>query len=559
MSTSTPVCASCQQTFSITAADRAFLEKLSPVIGGKKFALPEPMLCPDCRQMKRQAMANQLHLFKNTCGLTGKSIISNFHPDSGYTVYSHEAWWGDSWDPLRNGKDFDFNRPFFEQFQELQKTSTYPCLATAYQYDENSEYTNYSGKNKNCYLIFDSDENRDCYYSYSLNGCCDCTDCHRVRRSELLAHCIDCVQCYNSAYLQDCQNCSDSVFLKSCVGCKNCIFCANLKNKEYFVENKQVTPEQFAAIKASLSSRQTINAAREHFEKFVLGLPHKSMHGFQTENCTGDYLVNCKDARDCFDGEDLWDCRYAYQTPLPLKDSMDTEQSGEGERMYQTSNCVYNTYDVYFSASCWPCRFTYYSTYCFSIEHCFGCCGLKHKKYCILNKQYTKEEYETLVPKIVEHMQKSGEWGHFFPSSLCIFPYNETLAADYYPLTKKEATAQGYLWRDEKKEDYQPATFTPPDAIAGVPDAVINEKLACSTCRKNYKITAQELSLLQKKSLPLPTECFLCRHRARLRSRNPRKLWQRTCGKCKVAIETSYAPDRPETVYCEQCYLETVY
>jgi len=31
-------------------------------------------------------------------------------------------------------------------------------------------------------------------------------------------------------------------------------------------------------------------------------------------------------------------------------------------------------------------------------------------KYCILNKQYSKEEYEELVPKIIEHMQKTGEW-----------------------------------------------------------------------------------------------------------------------------------------------------
>jgi hypothetical protein len=44
------------------------------------------------------------------------------------------------------------------------------------------------------------------------------------------------------------------------------------------------------------------------------------------------------------------------------------------------------------------------------------------KEYCILNKQYTKEEYEILVPKIIEHMKtfpsphgrgargEGGEW-----------------------------------------------------------------------------------------------------------------------------------------------------
>jgi hypothetical protein len=36
--------------------------------------------------------------------------------------------------------------------------------------------------------------------------------------------------------------------------------------------------------------------------------------------------------------------------------------------------------------------------------------GLHDKSYCILNKQYTKEEYEELVPKIIEKMMKDDEW-----------------------------------------------------------------------------------------------------------------------------------------------------
>jgi hypothetical protein len=29
--------------------------------------------------------------------------------------------------------------------------------------------------------------------------------------------------------------------------------------------------------------------------------------------------------------------------------------------------------------------------------------------------------------------------------------------------------------------------------------------------------------------------------------------------KCEVEFETSYAPDRPEIVYCEKCYQQEVY
>ena len=71
-------------------------------------------------------------------------------------------------------------------------------------------------------------------------------------------------------------------------------------------------------------------------------------------------------------------------------------------------------------------------------NNCFGCVGLNHKQYCILNKQYTREEYEELVPRIIEHMMKTGEWGEFFPSSLSPFGYNETVAQEYFPLSRKE-------------------------------------------------------------------------------------------------------------------------
>jgi hypothetical protein len=40
-------------------------------------------------------------------------------------------------------------------------------------------------------------------------------------------------------------------------------------------------------------------------------------------------------------------------------------------------------------------------------------------------------------------MQKTGEWGMFFDSSMSPFPYNDTVANDYYPpavIQTKEGT-----------------------------------------------------------------------------------------------------------------------
>jgi hypothetical protein len=56
------------------------------------------------------------------------------------------------------------------------------------------------------------------------------------------------------------------------------------------------------------------------------------------------------------------------------------------------------------------CNDCYYCQQIISCQNCFGCEGLQHKQFCILNKQYTKEEYDRLVPQIIEKMKADGEW-----------------------------------------------------------------------------------------------------------------------------------------------------
>ncbi len=191
------------------------------------------------------------------------------------------------------------------------------------------------------------------------------------------------------------------------------------------------------------------------------------------------------------------------------------------------------------------------------------------------NKQYTKEEYEKLVPKIIEHMKKTplrspsgsyegqaGEWGEFFPTTMSPFAYNETMAQDYFPLTPNEATGRGFRW----KQDAEGTTGREsirwervPQNIQDVEDAITEEILACETCKRNFRIIPQELTFYREQGLPLPRSCYNCRNLKRLSMRNPRKLWNRSCAKCSKEIQTTFAPGRPEVVYCEECYLKEVY
>ena len=188
---------------------------------------------------------------------------------------------------------------------------------------------------------------------------------------------------------------------------------------------------------------------------------------------------------------------------------------------------------------------------------------MKGSSYCILNKQYSKEEYERIVPKIIEHMKLTNEWGNFFPINSSLFGYNKTYAQLYFPLSREEVLAKGWKW-----DDYEPVLPSVektiqanqlPDNTKEVPDEIINWAILCEKTGRPFKIQPLELRLLQKMNVPVPRLHPDQRHKDRFALRNPRKLQKRHCGKCGEEIQTTYPPNRPEIVYCETCYLQTVY
>ncbi|TSC59469.1 MAG: Uncharacterized protein Greene041662_445, partial [Candidatus Peregrinibacteria bacterium Greene0416_62] len=144
------VCTHCSAPFEITQADLDFYARVSPEIAGKRYDIPAPKLCPDCRQQRRLAWRNERHLYHQKCELTGKSVITNFGEHTGIHVYDAHEWWTDKWDPLSYGRSFDFSRPFFEQYAELQ--CVVPQLSLSVWNSENADYCNYIGNVKGSYL-----------------------------------------------------------------------------------------------------------------------------------------------------------------------------------------------------------------------------------------------------------------------------------------------------------------------------------------------------------------------------------------------------------------------
>jgi hypothetical protein len=281
----------------------------------------------------------------------------------------------------------------------------------------------------------------------------------------------------------------------------------------------------------------------------------------KAEDVTGDYIHNAQRCFRCFDVADAQDLRYC-DSLYKAKDCCDVSSFGEKiELCHESATAGIDGYHLLFTFGCViSCADLTYCDECRGGSHCFGCVGMKKAKFCVLNKQYTEEEYNALVPKIIAHMRKTGEWGEFFPAEIGSYGYNETVAQEYFPLTKEEAVRRGWAWRDEeKKENYRGPPAGIPDDIADVQDDITKQILLCEATGKPYKILPQELQFYRDMHLPIPRKCPDQRHAERLAIRNPRKIWKRNCAKCQKDVETTYAPERPEIVYCETCYLDTVY
>ncbi|MFA5799655.1 MAG: hypothetical protein WC840_01710 [Candidatus Peribacteraceae bacterium] len=548
------ICRQCSSAFEITPEDQVFYREME---------VPSPTHCYFCRMIRRFSGRNERFLYHRKCDFTGRQIISASSPDKPFPVYSIDAWWSDQWDPLHFGRPYDFHRPFFDQFVELR--NSVPRLALQQQQPmENSEYCHCASRCKNCYLLFASNRNEDCAYGSWVNDCRSCIDNLNIEGCELCYECVGCRDSYNLKWSRDCSNCRDSVFLRSCSGCSHCFGGSNLVNKQYVVFNEQKTKEQYASFLREISTGKytTVSQIKEKVDEVLHDLIAKEYHGMNIEHSLGDYLRNCRNVHMGFECDHCEDLRYCMCLN-DAKNCMDYSYWGvHAERIYESMACGYDLNFLRFCNICWSnCSDLTYCDHCFSSQHCFGCVGLKKQSYCILNKHYSKEQYETLVPKIIAHMRKTGEWGEFFPVSSAVFAYNESLSQVYAPLSEQEAKKCGFKWyREEaKKDSYLGPAVDIADDIHSVPDDIQQLILRCSVTGKPYKINAQELTFYRQMDVPIPRKCPDQRQQERLLLRTPRKLWNRACANCQKPIATSYSPDRSEIVYCERCYLETVY
>lgn len=540
--------------------------------------------------IRRMIFRNERLLFRIRDAASGKEIFSGIPPQAPIKVYDKDYWWSDAWDPMQYGRDYDFSRPFFEQFRELLYAVPWPSRNVVRIV--NSDYSNNAGDLKNCYLCFNAGSGEDSAYLVDIFNQKNCFDISSTTNSELCYDGMAVRDCYRTFYSLTCEKCHDVLLSRDCIGCSDCFGCANLRNKQYYIFNQPYTKEGYVAELERLlqgGSYAALEAAKEKAYAVWQAHPYRYMLGWHNTHATGDWLVNSKNTRYCFNGTEVEDSAWCQNAVQGVRDSYDFSMGGvKCEMMYEAEDVWDNCRNVRFAFNCWPAsQDMEYSANCPSSANLFGCASLRKKSYCILNKQYSKEDYGALHERIIRHMNEMPytdaqgriyRYGEFFPPEFSPFAYNETIAQDMFPLARDEAIAKGYVWRDPETREYQMTIDAKdlPDRIDDVDDAIVKEIIRCAECGKAYRIIQVELQFLRTMRLPLPRLCPNCRHIRRLRLRNAPRFYDRRCvcggstsangaytnqaehfhgvDHCPNEFETSYAPDRPEIVYCEQCY-----
>ncbi len=572
------VCQNCKKEFTVEPDDFGFYEKMR---------VPPPTFCPECRMIRRMSWRNENALYRRKCDLCEKTIITMYAPESPFQVYCHECWTSDRWDGKDYGGECDWSKPFFVQFRSLLEKVPL-VLADIKGTMVNSEYGNYNGSCKNCYMCFSSILSEDSLYCTSSQELKQCLDSIYLQNGELCYEAIDSEKNYRCSFIEKTKESTDSSFLSGCSNVSHCFMSANLRNKNYVFRNEQLAAEEYAARmdKIDFGGFIAIEKLKGEFTELKKSALCKYAEMKNSVDATGNNITNSKHVRYSFTVDESENVKYSIRALKGCRDVYDCQGIVSGELACEGSGCGFSSQNALFSFSFDVCKDIQYCAMCRDCSDCFGCVGLKNQSYCIFNRQCSKEEYQKLVPKIIDHMGampyvdskgRAYKYGEFFPQDLSLFAYNETLAQDYFPLDKETAEARGYRWREEGKREYS-VTLHPkdiPDRIKDVDDSILGEVIGCEhadsknvcneRCSTAFKLAPQELQFYRQCNIPIPHLCPNCRYAIRLKQRNPLKLWHRTCmcnlkththgaEKCLNEFETSYAPDRPEIVYCENCY-----
>lgn len=527
----------------------------------RSLNVPLPRLCEEERYRRLLSFRNDRKFFWRTCDKTGEKIYSTYPPNAPFPVCSFEYWLEDPRDGTQYGQDYDPQVPFFTQLLWLWKSVTRPASTVRNLVAAMIEHPLFGASGSS--FVFSGQRVQDCHYCYDVRDARHCMDCYRISSCEQCYECIDCVDCRLLRWAEHCRNCTDSWFISNCENCHHCLFSTNLSGKSYYVCNESVSKERYEEVLAeqALHVRLRAEEAIEEYAVFLRNYPIPHIYADNASSCSGNYLRACSDVIDCYECSNVTNSAYCFN----LNDAEAClDGLGFGEGLSTAVNFVSVGMHAKNIFNCVECHTNIsdlsFCLHCENSSHLFGCVGMRGAEYCILNKRYSRQEYERLRNDIEAVMEARSEWGKMLPPGLCDFPYNHSMASDYFPLSKVQAVMMGYRWDDEH-DGVRPSQLlygdAPGERFAEVP-AVVSEEtrqqlldriFVCEMSGAPFKFSLHDINLYQVLGVPPPARAFEQRHQDRLRKLSPRKIIERPSDKTGKAIRTAFPVNWRQPVF----------
>lgn len=560
------VCAVSGQDFAVFQKDREFLDTISPTFAWQKFVIPNPTLCPEERQARRLMQRNERNYYKSTCALTGKAIVTNINPKLWEPVYDSKARRWDGRDARDCLQDRDPTQSFLTQFHTLKKRVPKIALMNDNGISsENCLYTYDILYCKDCYMTMEAINDKLAHYCLCVHRSENMVDCTIVYDSHYCIECTDSYKLYSCVYAHNCNECNNMLFARDCKWCSDCLCCVGLRNRQYCIFNRQYSKEEYISQKEAIIQKhiQDKDKFLHDWNDFLSQQQKLFANLINSESSIGNNIFDSSDIAFGFEISNCKKSRYMYNV-LDSNNAMDIDISTNVDHCYDcmTPDLCRKTC---FSLFCSSCNDVRYSEMCHRCTDCFGCVWLKDKQYCILNKQYTKEEYELMVAKIISQMIVQGERWEYFPAWTSTHPYNKSDAMQRYPLTKEQALSRWYARDDEIVAVNIPehaTTISWSDLDTNpltVSDTIIDSVIVCPETKRPFRIIKQELELYRKMKFPLPRLHHDLRHQQRMARRLGRKLYLRSCPSTWTKLITPYSPAYQGRVVSKEAYEKEIY
>jgi len=346
---------------------------------------------------------------------TGKPMISPVHPATGIRVLSDTEWFAEDFSEVF--ADVDVSTPFFSQLlalrlkvpsasnRDLEKSEN--SISVVSFGDQNSYFVVLSRSKDTFFSVvaMDTESAAEVYNSVGIMNGYQIIHCERMHTCQYARESADCIRC---DFIFDCRN------------CENCFGATNKRNKKFIWMNEQLSEVEWKKRRAEvdLGRRSVAQKYLEQFDELVRQAVWPESFNVHAENSVGDYLTNVTNCDHVYyaDGG----ARNEYWTTFAIGQA-------EGNAYVGTPA---NSRECYWSAdmsNCFRVHYSYlmsrsqnceYSTECYDCENCFGCVGLRKKKFCILNKQYTESAYWDMLDELKCAMLARGEYGQFLPAKM---------------------------------------------------------------------------------------------------------------------------------------------